>query len=217
MADTTRIMDLPENVTMQMNPVIRGDGINTNYSPMDIHPNPYGHPPPSVPSMPMPSSNSHHMQKNIQVPNQNQNSIPTHHQSLPSRDIPQYTSSIVQDPQIQANYIPPITPSIHQTAEYMRQYDELNDKKINAHQVEKKNQSNLNSIVDQYQLPILVSLLFFIFHMPIVDQYIFNYLYFLNIHKPDGNINLNGLILRSAAFGILLHTLTYIMNTIVQY
>ena len=56
MADSTRIMDLPENITMQMNTgqnsISRGDGMNTSYSPMDIHPNPYGHPPPSVPSIP---------------------------------------------------------------------------------------------------------------------------------------------------------------------
>jgi len=209
MADTTRIMDLPENVTMQMNPVTRGDGINTTYSPMDIHPNPYGHPPPSAPSMPTPSSNPN-PSKNIPIPMmQNTAHI---QQALPSRDIPQYTHSMVQDPQVTANYIPPVTPQIHQTAEYMRQYDELNDKKIQAHHNEKKNETTVNNFIERFQLPILVSLLFFIFHMPIVDRYVFKYLYFLDIHKPDGNINLNGLILRSAAFGILLYTVMNLVN-----
>ena len=79
MTDTTRIMDLPENITMQMNPTARGDGINTSYSPMDVHPNPYGHPPPSVPSMPTPSS-------------QNQQSLP------PSQMVPQMT--VPQQPHV---------------------------------------------------------------------------------------------------------------------
>ena len=57
MSDITRIMDLPENVTMQMNTNgDRSSGLNNSYSPMDVHPNPYGHPPPSVPSMPTPTS-----------------------------------------------------------------------------------------------------------------------------------------------------------------
>jgi hypothetical protein len=211
MVDTTRIMDLPENVTMQMNPVTRGDGINTTYSPMDIHPNPYGHPPPSAPSMPTPSSNPN-PPRNIPNPMmQMQNTVPIH-QSLPSRDIPQYTHSMVQDPQVTANYIPPVTPTIHQTAEYMKQYDELNDRKIQAHYHDKQNETTVNNLIERFQLPILVSLLFFIFHMPIVDRYIFKYLYFLDIHKADGNINLNGLILRSVTFGTLLYILMNLVN-----
>ena len=90
MTDTTRIMDLPENITMQMNPTTRGDGINTSYSPMDVHPNPYGHPPPSVPSMPTPSS-------------QNQQSLPP-----PQMAPPQMT--VLQQPQLQEQqYLPPNT------------------------------------------------------------------------------------------------------------
>ena len=79
MNDTTRIMDLPENVTMQMNTHERGNGINTSYAPMDVHPNPYGHPPPSIPSIPTPSSNNRN-QRSQGIPPQ---SIPLSQQHLP--------------------------------------------------------------------------------------------------------------------------------------
>ena len=38
MSNTTRISDLPENVKMTTNEIVQ----NTSYSPMNMHPNPYG-------------------------------------------------------------------------------------------------------------------------------------------------------------------------------
>ena len=197
MSDTTRIMDLPENITMQMNPTTRGDGMNTSYSPIDMHPNPYGHPPPSAASIPTPSS----------VPPQQ---IP--HQTLPSRDIPQDQGSLVQDIQVQPNYVPPVPDTVRTTAEYMKQYDETTDRKISAHKQEKESQSRIDNMVEQGQVPVLVAMLFFIFQMPIVDVYVFKYLSFMALHDTDGNFTLNGLIMRSAAFGAVFYGITYVIN-----
>lgn len=189
MSDATRIMDLPENVTMQMN-TGRGDGINTSYSPMDIHPNPYGHPPPSVPSMPTPTSTSTMKQ-----------SIPQVQQQLPSRDIPMDTGNLVQDPQVQANYIPPIPDDVKQTAEYMKQYDEVTHRKVNAHMREEEKKSRMDTLYEEGQIPILVAVLFFIFHMPIVNGWMYKYFAFMKLHDIDGHFNMYGLLWQCALFG----------------
>lgn len=223
-SDTTRIMDLPENITMQMNPTHRGDGINTSYSPMDVHPNPYGHPPPSVPSLPTPSSGPTNPQNTTPIYNPPPHSSQpqhTHHssqeqfnptiqQSLPSRDIPQNVSSIVQDPEIQQNYIPPVTDEVQQVSDYMKQYDNINNSKIQAHHSQKAKEQALDDWMDKLQLPILVALLFFIFQMPFLDRMIFQRLSFLSIHTTDGNYNTNGMILRSVLFGGLYYLIQYV-------
>ena len=193
MTDATRIMDLPENVTMQMN-TGRGDGINTSYSPMDVHPNPYGHPPPSVPSMPTPTSTSTMKQ-----------SIPPVQQHLPSRDIPMDTGNLVQDPQVQANYIPPIPEDVKQTAEYMKQYDEVTHRKVNAHMKEQEKKSRMDTLYEEGQIPILVAVLFFIFHMPIVNGWIYKYFAFMKLHDIDGHFNMYGLLWQSALFGAVFY------------
>jgi hypothetical protein len=57
-------------------------------------------------------------------------------------------------------------------------------------------------------------MLFFIFHMPIVDNYMTKTFSFLSLNDVDGNFTMNGLIMRSAAFGFLYHGVTHLINTI---
>lgn len=202
---TTRIMDLPENVTIQMNTNERGDGINTSYSPIDVHPNPYGHPPPSVPSMPTPSASTM------------QAAVPTIHQQLPSRDIPRDQTHLIQDPGVQPNYIPPIPENVKKTAEYMKQYDEVNDRKMREHDTEKIKQSRMDTFYEEGQIPILVAVLFFIFHMPVVTSYLYKNLSFLKLHDLDGHFNMYGLLWQSAMFGCLFYGVTKVVNILSEF
>jgi hypothetical protein len=233
MTDTTRIMDLPENITMQMNPTTRGDGINTSYSPMDMHPNPYGHPPPSVPSMPTPSSQNQqalpppqmqpqHQQMapgpGFSVPQQPQlqeQYLPPNQATLPSRDIPIDTTDLVQDVQVQPNYVPPVSNSVQKTADYMKQYDAINEEKIRSHRAQQSKESYQDSLLEALQLPILVGLLFLLFQLPLIDRMIFQRLSFLNIHNSDGNYNTNGILLRSVLFGALFYGIQYIRGNLI--
>lgn len=233
MTDTTRIMDLPENITMQMNPTTRGDGINTSYSPMDMHPNPYGHPPPSVPSIPTPSSQNQQalpppqMQPQQMAPGQSpgftvpqqpqlqEQYLPPNQATLPSRDIPIDTTELVQDVQVQPNYVPPVSNSVQKTADYMKQYDAINEEKIRTHRAQQSKESYQDSLLEALQLPILVGLLFLLFQLPLVDRMIFQRLSFLNIHNSDGNYNTNGILLRSVLFGALFYGIQYIRGNLI--
>ena len=211
MSDTTRIMDLPENITMQQGPVQTQQGQKQNapvfgntYAPMDMHPNPYGHPPPSVPNIPKPSEQhfDQGMSQMQQMPQmqQNQSYQPPIHQGLPARDIPMDQSQYTHDEQIQANYIPPVPESVKRTTDYVRQFEEATERKISKHDEEKAKQSRFDTLVEEGQIPILVAFLFFIFHMPMVNNLIFKHMSFLALHDMDGNFNMYGLMFKSALF-----------------
>ena len=200
---TTRIMDLPENVTIQMNPTERGNGMNTSYSPMDVHPNPYGHPPPSVPTIPRPSTM--------------QQSVPSIQQQLPSRDIPRESARLTQDVEVQPNYIPPVPENVKRTAEYMKQYDDVNETKLRENENEKSKKSRMDFVYEEGQIPILVAVLFFIFHMPVVLNYLYKNLSFLKLHDIDGHFSMYGLVLQSAFFGLAFYGMTKLVTILSEF
>lgn len=178
-SSVTRIADLPENITMTTGPQIPP---SASYTPIDVHPNPYGHPPPSVPSYPTPSF----QQK----------------QPLPPRDMPMDPTLYTNDEQVQPNYIPPLPPKqANITNEYMLKYEQEKERELKEHSEKKRKQSRFETIVENSQIPIFVAILFFIFHMPLVNQHIFRKLSFLSIYDADGNFNSYGLLLKSVLFG----------------
>ena len=123
---------------------------------------------------------------------------------LPSRDIPQNTSNISQDPQIQPNYIPqPVNKS-----DYIKEY-ESNEEIINNYNKSHKNSNSLDEMYNEIQIPLLLSVLYFLFQLPIFKKSLFHYLPM--IFSKDGNYNINGFIFTSCLFGLLF----YILNKII--
>ena len=121
--------------------------------------------------------------------------------SLPSRDIPQNTQSIVSDPAIQANYIPPPQP---EKTDYIK-----DDSNIYTYKEENINNS-LDAVYDEIQAPLLLGVLYFFFQLPIMRKIIFQYLPFLC--NNDGNYNFNGLVFTSALYGFIYYFLTKSMS-----
>lgn len=121
--------------------------------------------------------------------------------TLPSRDIPQNTQSIVNDPAIQANYVPP--PPQNQK-DYIKDDD-------NTYTYKEENINNsLDAVYDEIQAPLLLSVLYFFFQLPIMRKLIFQNLPFLC--NVDGNYNFNGLVFTSALYGVLYYFLTKSMS-----
>ena len=121
--------------------------------------------------------------------------------SLPSRDIPQNTQQIMNDPGIQANYVPP--PPENQT-------DYIKDEDTNYTYKEETINSSMDAIYDEIQAPLLLSVLYFIFQLPIMKKLLFQYIPFLS--NNDGNYNFNGLIFTSGLFGFIYYSLTKTMS-----
>ena len=110
--------------------------------------------------------------------------------SLPSRDIPMDMQQIVQDDQIQANYVP------ESSNDYIGN-NIMIDNNIN------QNNDNINKLDEFYntlQAPILLSILYFVFQLPLFKKYLLNYL--PSLFGKDGNQNIYGYIFYSIMFGI---------------
>ena len=196
--------DQPPNISMQIMPPSTNtrsdyDPQNPTYAPINIHPNPYGNSiEPNV--MPLP-------QQKYQAPQQQQQHAMTNDamaelrnmepMRLPSRDIPMDQSQYQQDEEIKPNYIP--KPKL--TKDYIREYEEAAEKSARKHEKSKRQAEQIEDAMVDFQLPVLVALLFFIFQIPIVHTIMYKYLSALPIFHSDGNLNFYGILLKSVMFG----------------
>jgi hypothetical protein len=237
MEGTTRISDLPENITMQMsqgNSQFQPGGNSgynnnnsfesptpTNYAPINVHPNPYGNSiQPNI--MPLPQDTQVYGQSNEQVYNKNPNYLPQEQQAmlqnipqvrLPSRDIPMDQIKYQNDEEIQPNYIP--KPKL--TNDYVKQYENVSDEKIRKHEKEKKQSSAIDKLLYDLQIPLLVSVLFFFFQMPMINSMFYKNFSFLSIYNADGNINFYGILLKSMLFGSIFFSLQKTVNFLTDF
>jgi hypothetical protein len=195
MSDTTRISDLPES---NMNGGGGGGSMNGHfmepikvsrprdenvvsaptYQPMlDIHPNPYGVPKPAT------------------LPNFSQESPPT---TMPSRDYPRETLGYTQDEQIKVNYIPPS----HHPKDFISHHDRANQENWEDHRKKKYRLSKLDHLINEFQTPFFLTILFLIFQLPAFNRLLFKYFSFLSLYHSDGHLNMTGLICKSVLFGL---------------
>lgn len=123
---------------------------------------------------------------------------------LPSRDIPRNTEAIMQDPQIQPTYIPPVS-----TKDYITE-EEDNEDIINNYNKREQYGDSLDQLYDEIQTPLLIAVLYFLFQLPIFKRYL--YKFFPALFSKDGNINLYGFVFTSSLFGILYYFLSKVMT-----
>jgi len=225
---TTRISDLPDNITMQMsssNP--NSEGIQTtptNYTPINVHPNPYGVSAQN-PIMPMPQQqnqnpqSTQHMEQNAavqrqQLNEQQQNEINNMQQvRLPSRDVRLDTAQYLQDEQVHANYIP--KPKL--TKDYILDYEETSEKNMAANEKKKRREHKIDEILSELQTPVFIAILFFIFQLPIMNTLVFKKFSFLSIYSEDGQFNFYGLLFKSSLFGLLFYSVQKIITFISEF
>ena len=189
---TTRIADLPENITVQQEGRQYGNHLQAQpptYAPMNIHPNPYGNT----------------VQPTVMPPPE-QSDIGKQHR-LPSRDIPIDQSAYQNDEEVQANYIP----KVKMTTDFVKDYENLTEYNIRRHESDKRHQSKVDRLITTLQVPMTIALLFFIFQMPMVNTVFFKNFSFLSIYNSDGNINYYGIAMKSVLFGALFYA---VQNTI---
>ena len=120
--------------------------------------------------------------------------------SLPSRDIPQTQSHITQDDEIKQNFIP------GDNDDYIDEYRSKHDI-INNYMKKQENNNKADDFYNKLQTPILMSVLYFIFQLPVVKK-LFLKLFPAFYHK-DGNLNLTGFIVNSVLFSISYYIINY--------
>jgi hypothetical protein len=203
---TTRISDLPENITMSMQPMNGyqnpqqltsmetrrppSEDMNLTYTQMNVHPNPYGNPQ-QPQMMPLPQGQQQPQYR------------------LPSRDIPMDTETYMQDVAITPNYIPP-APKL--TSDYIRDYEFDEEVEIKNHKNKKQKEKLMDIWMTELQIPMFIAIIFFIFQLPVINTMIFKRFSFLSIYSEDGNFNMYGLFLKSGLFGFVYYALTKIID-----
>ncbi len=227
----TRISDLPTGNAAQQNqsqnasvfppPVsisntkvskIDGD-IPTNYMPINVHQNPYG----IAEQNPIMEHGMEHGMEHQHPPNTQP--MPVHiqeelsnmqHHRLPSRDINQDTTIYANDEQIQANYIP----RPNQSNDYVRENEDMTEHNVREYNRKQKRFNTIDTILTELQTPLFITILFFIFQLPIINNLLFKQFTVLSLHNLDGNFNLTGLILKSIIFGIFYYLSFNIISVI---
>ena len=121
--------------------------------------------------------------------------------SLPSSDIPQTQHHLTQDSQINQNYMP----SNVENSDYITKFQTSQDI-INENKCKQTSKDNLDTLFSELQIPIIISILYFASHLPIVNKVLFNYI--PRLFKSDGNPKLSGNIFNSAFFGLTYYTLS---------
>ena len=128
---------------------------------------------------------------------------------LPSRDIPQHTTTITQDPHIQPNYIPPSSMKDYIRDQQTRETRETREQIIETYENREQQNQTLESVYNDLQLPILLFVLYFLFQLPVFKKYLFLYIPFLFSH--DGNYNFQGYLFTSSLFAFFFYTIHHVL------
>ena len=120
-----------------------------------------------------------HMQQSMQQPQQNvmnelvnglQRASASGMTNLPSRDIPMNTMDMMSDAQVKPNYVPQYPPK-EEVDDYISQHekDVMNEESYNSRVNKVDTMENIYKLI---QVPLLVSILYFAFQLPIFRKYI---------------------------------------------
>jgi len=224
MENTTRIADLPmdgsarqptsayassippTSISISNSKTSKIDGdVPTNYTPINIHPNPYGVSA-SNPIMENPTQSQQRTpqfahNENIQFTQEPNMEVFQNmsQQRLPSRDIPQNTVQYSNDEATQPNYIPK-----HMLdRDYVKDHYDMTEQNLKEYEQKKRQQSHWDSILNDIQVPFFIAVLFFFFQLPVINTFIFKRFAFLSLYDADGNFNMAGLLFKSVLFGTM--------------
>ena len=216
MENITRIADLPEGgLQNTFNPNVQQPPVTNGYTPINLHPNPYGI------SAQNPIMTPPQQQAPIQLPVQQQyiseeqraQIQSMQQQRLPSRDIPNDQSGYNHDEQVTPNYIP--KPKMEK--DYVREYEDMTEKNLREYEDKNRKEKKLDMILTELQVPIFIAILFFFFQLPMVNTLVFKRFAFLSIYNADGNFNFSGLVLKSVLFGLFYYFTLKFTNFLAEF
>jgi hypothetical protein len=149
---------------------------------------------PMSPQNPQPLVQNPQMQQQIspqmqQIPQQNNVYVPPGPTSLPPRDIPQHTTSHTIDPSTIPSYLPP------QGQHYIP----------DLHYSSMPTNPKHYEISDEFKIPILLFVLYYLFQLPIINQFILRI--FPDMLNATGHLTSSGTIFKSILFGAFYYIL----------
>ena len=129
---------------------------------------------------------------------------------LPTRDIPMNPTQTANDVEVKPNYVPP--PPTHE--------DYINNMQTPEHLIQQNNKAqtnidNLEAFYGEFQLPILIVILYFLFQLPIFKKNVKKIL--PSLFGNDGNPNLYGYFFNSALFSGIFYIILKMINNLNNY
>ena len=122
---------------------------------------------------------------------------------LPSSDIPMNTVHFA-DEQIKPNFV-----QQNEQQDYIKNTD--TEQEIMARRMKNQNsRDSLEILYDEFQIPIIIGLLYFIFQLPIVRSKVLAML--PSLFNKDGNPNLTGYIVNSLFLGISYYVISRVLT-----
>tara|TARA_Y100000816_G_C26093286_1_gene578068 strand:+ start:178 stop:720 length:543 start_codon:yes stop_codon:yes gene_type:complete len=125
---------------------------------------------------------------------------------LPSRDISKSTATITTDEKINVNYIP-------KSQDYIQEY-ETKEEILKKENLEKNKKDNIDFLFNEFNIYILMGLLYFMFQLPFFNKYMFKYLPLC--FNGDGNLNFQGLLVKSALFSVAIYAIEKLINKLID-
>lgn len=124
--------------------------------------------------------------------------------ALPSRDIPIDQNAVLKDDHVKPNFIPDSSPTDyiteHQTSEEI----------IRQNQKKQRSSDNLDVIFSELSLPIMISVLYFLYQLPVVRRAFLQTLPMC--YSKSGELKLSGYLVNSLAFGTIIYASSKIIN-----
>ena len=179
---TTNISDLPSDT---------GANENSNTTPVQLHTREI-EPTTTIHESQQKGSMILDQQTISQIVNDLQKASATGATQLTSRDIPASTDHVINDKEVQPNYVPQPTTKSFITDDETCPLDTL-DAYISP--------DPSSSFYDEIQEPLLLGVLYFLFQLPIFKQMVSKYMRTLT--NSDGNYNLYGMFFVSTMFGLV--------------
>ena len=124
--------------------------------------------------------------------------------NLPGRDVPISTQQITNDPNIQQEHIP------KSNVTFNLDNNVTNEEIISHNKSLESTQNTIEWVFQEFQQPILIAVLYFLFQLPIIQKYLYKLIPAL--YKSDGNPNMIGYITNSLLFGVVFLFLTKGLN-----
>jgi hypothetical protein len=135
---------------------------------------------------------------------------------LPARDIPRDSLAMQHDEQVKPNYVPRHPDNVGgnsgsatETGDYIKRYESTDDVQRNN----RRNQNRadtLETLYTEFQMPILMGVMYFIFQMPALRVGIMQFL--PSLFNKDGNMNLTGLVATSVGYATAYYIITKIIS-----
>jgi hypothetical protein len=130
--------------------------------------------------------------------------------NLPSRDIPMNTMGMMSDAQVKPNYVPQYNQK-EEVEDYINRHekDAMNEE---AYLKQVNREDSMENIYKLIQIPLLVSILYFAFQLPVFRKYVLKYI--PSLFNADGNYKISGLVFVSVLFGASYFGLTHVLDSV---